>query len=95
MNCTNCRTRRLPSSSWGVGFACDDQLNRTLGMGQYPSQTVGIVEEQVGPFVSGKTSGKPQRQHMGIEHRSRLFDRLRVGAILAALPHQVLTRGVY
>ena len=57
-------------------LACDDQLHRALRVGQDAQQARGVMQQQVRAFVGGEAAGKPQRQRVGAEEMSRLFNGL-------------------
>ena len=55
-------------------LAGDDELHRTLGIGQQAKQPRRVVEQQVGPLVGGEAARKAQRQGVGIEEMPGGFD---------------------
>ena len=50
-----------------MGFAGNDELDRTLWIGEQSQQPLRIVQKQVRAFVSGKAPGKTNRQGVGIK----------------------------
>ena len=50
-----------------MGFACEDELNRPLGVVQDTRQPIRIAEQEGGPFVGGEAAGEAYREHAGVE----------------------------
>ena len=61
----------LPGLVSRMGLAGDDELHRTLRIGQQPQQPLRIVQQQVRSLVGGKTTGEAQGQGVGIEQMPR------------------------
>ena len=58
----------------------DDELYRTLRIGQQGEQPLGVVKQQVRPLVGREAARKSQRQHAGIKEMPGGFDLFGRGA---------------
>ena len=65
-----------------MGLPGEDDLNRTLGVGENLHESLGILENQVGPLVRGETTGKADGQVPGIEEVPDPADLRKSGALL-------------
>jgi hypothetical protein len=72
----------------GVRLPGQDQLHRTLRMGQQADQPLRIVQEQVRPLVTHEATSEPQRQGVAIQYVAGIFQRLRPGPSRRKLPGQ-------
>ena len=57
-----------------MGFAGDNDLHRTIVVGDDLLQAGGIEEEQVAPLIGGETAGKADGQRLRIEILIGLLD---------------------
>ena len=65
-----------------MGLPGEDELNRALGVGENLHESLGILENQVGPLVRGETTGKADGQVPGIEEVPDPADLRKSGALL-------------
>ena len=57
----------LPRLVCRVRLACHNELDGPLRIRQKPKEPLSIMKEQIGPFVSGKPSGKAKSQNVGVK----------------------------
>ena len=55
-----------------MSFSGKDELNREAWIGEQPHQPLGIVKEEIGAFIGGKTARKPEGQHFSVEDAGSL-----------------------
>ena len=78
----------LPRLVRRMRLAGDDELHRTLRIGQQTKQPLRVVQQQVRSLVGREAARKAQRQGVGIEEMLRTFDRLGRRARSGQLPGQ-------
>ena len=59
--------QRLTGQVGRVRLARENELRRALGILENPEEPLGIVQQEVGPFVSRKAARKPEGKHPGIQ----------------------------
>ena len=68
--------QRLPIFICRVCLACDNELNGLLRMGEDPKQSLGIMKQQVGSLVRGKSTSKSKGKDIRIKEMFRLIHHL-------------------
>ena len=66
----------LPRLVRRMGLAGNDELHRTLRIGQQAKQSLRVVQQQVRSLVGGEAPRKAQRQCVGIKQMLCIFNRL-------------------
>ena len=54
-----------------MGLTREDELDRTVVVGQQRFELGPVMQEQVGPFVGGEPSCEPDGQHVRVEIDAR------------------------
>ena len=79
-----------PGLVFRMRLAGDNQLHRAIRVGQQTQQTGRIVQQQIGPFITGEAAGKTECQCLGVKHLPRSLDLFGQGTTSRQLPGQAL-----
>src|SRR5205814_6811233 len=74
-----------------MSLAGENDLDGTAGIGQQPSEPLGIVEEKIRALVGRKSARKPQREDVGGQKRSGSCEFGRVFPLIAPTVTGLLT----
>ena len=78
----------------GMRFAGEDDLHGPSGRIENPREALGVLEDQVRPFVPGEPAREPDRQGVGLEQRAGGDDARRADALFGpALARAVAHEG--
>ena len=73
-----------------MSLACEDELDRPVGVEQQVAQSVGLREQEGCALVGGETAGKADRQRGWVEERPMLVvRRIRLAARAVLDPSQI------